>query len=166
MDANAGRWLRAGQVGRPHGLDGSFHVRRAVPRLLRAGATVLVCGRRTRIVRRAGDAHRPIVRLEAWTDRPAAETLNGQELLVDRADAPELDEDEWWADDLIGCLVYDGAREVGAVRQLIALPSCEVLEVGTNEGGELLVPLISDAVRAVDVERRRIEVDVRFLAVE
>ena len=36
-----------------------------------------------------------------------------------------------------------------------ALPSCEVLEVARRRRRpELLVPLVSDAVRAVDVERR------------
>ena len=43
--------------------------------------------------------------------------------------APELGPDEWWAEDLEGCAVHDGDREVGTVRRLLALPSCEVLEV-------------------------------------
>jgi ribosomal 30S subunit maturation factor RimM len=43
------------------------------------------------------------------------------------------------------------------------LPSCEVLEVDRVGGGELLVPLIADAVRDVDVEAKRIDVDLAFL---
>jgi 16S rRNA processing protein RimM len=164
MASDAGRWLRAGRVGRPHGLDGSFHVREPVPMLLVLGVEVVVEGRRTRVVRRAGDEQRPIVRLDGFEGRAAIEALVGGELLVARDDAPELEDDEWWADDLAGCQVYDGEREVGTVTRLVALPSCEVLEVArTGEGGELLVPLVSDAVRAVDVERRRIDVDLRFL---
>jgi 16S rRNA processing protein RimM len=50
------------------------------------------------------------------------------------------------------------------VRRLLALPSCEVLEVARAGGGNhLLVPLIRDAVREVDPARRRIEVDLGFL---
>jgi ribosomal 30S subunit maturation factor RimM len=47
---------------------------------------------------------------------------------------------------------------------VLALPSCEVLEI-ERPGGEpdLLVPLIQDAVRAVDVDRREIDVDLGFL---
>jgi ribosomal 30S subunit maturation factor RimM len=48
------------------------------------------------------------------------------------------------------------------VSRLLALPSCEVLEV-ERAGEPLLVPLVSDAVRAVDLERRTIEIDLRFL---
>jgi 16S rRNA processing protein RimM len=55
---------------------------------------------------------------------------------------------------------------VGVVRQLLELPSCEVLEVQRPEGGDLLVPLVSDAVREVDLERRAIDVDLHFLGEE
>lgn len=159
-------WLRAGVVGRAHGLDGSFHVAEPVAELLEHDGEVRVGATRRRIVRLAGHAARPIVRLEGCDDRHGAEALRGQELLVARAAAPELDEDEWWAADLEGCVVWDGEREVGVVARLLALPSCEVLEVLRRDDPglpPLLVPLVRDAVRAVDVEQRVIDVDLRFL---
>jgi 16S rRNA processing protein RimM len=56
---------------------------------------------------------------------------------------------------------------VGTVTRMLALPSCEVLEVERSEGGEpLLVPLVSDAVRTVDIEHGRIDIDLRFLGEE
>lgn len=164
MDQRAGGWLEAGRVGRPHGLDGSFHVRDAIPRLLVLGEEVLVGGNVARITRRAGDERRPILRLEGHETRSAAESLHGEQLLVLRSEAPELGSDEWWAEDLVGCTVRDAGREVGAVVRLLALPSCEVLEVARSDGsGELLVPLVSDAVRTVDVERKEIDVNLAFL---
>jgi 16S rRNA processing protein RimM len=157
-------WVRAGVVGRPHGLDGSFYVAQPAPGLLTLGSRVSVADRELRISRRAGTDARPIVRLEGHDDRDSATALRGAELLVPRGDAPELGPDEWWAEDLEGCRVHDGARPVGTVRQLLALPSCEVLEVTRADGGgDLLVPLVSDAVREVDLERREIDVDLRFL---
>ena len=160
-------WLHAGVVGRPHGLDGSFHVAEPVAALLERGTEVrLTDGRRT-IVRLAGHDERPIVRLEGCDDRDAAVALRGQELLVARSKAPDLEEDEWWATDLEGCAVRDGEREVGVVARLLALPSCEVLEVA--RGGDapaLLVPLVRDAVRDVDLDGRVIDVDLAFLGEE
>jgi 16S rRNA processing protein RimM len=161
------RWLRAGTVGRPHGLDGSFHVGEGVPELLTDGATVQVQGRERRIVRRAGFDARPIVRLDGCEQRADAEALRGAEILVARTQAPELDQDEWWARDLEGCAVRDGDVKVGIVTRLLGLPSCDVLEVARPEGGDpLLVPLVKDAVRSVDIEGRRIEIDLRFLGEE
>jgi len=134
------------------------------PMLLELGASVAVNDRPVQIVRRAGDDRRPIVRLEGLEDRAAAEELGGRELLVERVESPALEPDEWWPEELEGCVVRDGRTEVGTVRRLLALPSCEVLEVARTSGGaELLVPLVSDAVRAVDADRREIDVDLRFL---
>jgi 16S rRNA processing protein RimM len=127
-------------VGRPHGLDGSFHVTEPRPELLALGAPVRVGDSEAQIVRRAGTDARPIVRLEGCSGRESAE-------------------------DLQGCRVVDTARdrEIGSVLRLLALPSCEVLEVGRPGSADLLVPLVRDAVRAVDVDARVIDVDLDFL---
>ncbi len=158
------RPLVAGVVGRPHGLDGSFHVREARPGLLAAAGRVTVAGREAEIERRVGTEDRPILRLRGFAGREAAQGLRGERLLVSSREAPPLGEEEWYAEELEGCRVTDGDREVGEVRRLLGLPSCEVLEVARPGGGDdLLVPLIRDAVRSVDVGVRRIDVDLAFL---
>jgi 16S rRNA processing protein RimM len=143
-----------GRVGRPHGLDGSFHVTR--PGEFIAGGTVWVDGAPRTIERLAGTRDKPIVRLAGCTSREHAETLRGLALEVVRDET--LAEDEFWASDLAGCVVVDGDREVGVVARMIALPSCEALEVG-----DLLIPMVRDAIRSIDVDARRIDVDMRFV---
>lgn len=155
--------LHAGRIGRPHGLDGSFYVTQPRAVLLEAGRTVLVGEHEDEIVRRAGADARPILRLASCTTRTAAEALRGTDLRVPRDAAPELEEDEWWPEQLEGCRVVDGEQAVGVVRELRALPSCEVLHVAREGRPELLVPLIRDAVRSVDVDARLIDVDLEFL---
>jgi 16S rRNA processing protein RimM len=158
--------LSAGRIGRPHGLDGSFYVTRARPRLLAVGALVTVAGRTAEIARRAGTDERPIVRLEGIDDREAALSLRGSELLLASDAAPALGEGEWWEHELQGCDVRDGDRHLGTVTRVVELPSCEALEVRLAHGGQdLLVPMVRDAIRRVDVGERRIEVDAGFLGV-
>lgn len=154
--------VEAGRVGRAHGLDGSFYVTDPKPRLLRQGTSVTVAGRRLEITRRAGTDLKPIVRLAEVDDRVKAQALRGQALSIEREDAPALGEQEWWAGDLAGCLVVDGERQVGVVAGLLELPSCEALEVDVD-GETVLVPMVHDAIREVDVEARKIDVDMRFL---
>jgi 16S rRNA processing protein RimM len=160
------QWLHAGRVGRPHGLDGSFHVTRPNAQLLENAHTVMVDEQEFAITRRAGTPQRLILRLAEHESRAAAEALRGKDMLVARAEAPELGAEEWWAEDLVGCTVHDGERQVGTVRRLVELPSCEMLEVERTDGSELLVPLVSDAVREVDLEHGTIDVDLRFLGEE
>lgn len=155
--------LQAGRVGRAHGLDGSFYVTGAQPRLLALGMNVMAGGVSREIVRRAGIDKRPIVRLEGIEDRSAVEALRGSPLTVPRGEVPALPAGEWWAHELEGCEVYDGEQRVGAVAALLALPSCEVLRVSRGERGELLVPMVSHAIRRMDVPHRRIDIDLGFL---
>ena len=165
----------AGIIGRPHGLDGSFHVVAAVAGLLPVGAAVRVAQLDREVQRCDGTVAYPIVRISGCDDRDAAEAMRGEEVLVARGEVPPLGGDEWWATDLEGCSVHDGAREVGVVHALVGLPSCEALRVRTVDGfdgaatlhdGYLLVPLVRDAVRDVDLESQRIDVDLRFLGID
>jgi 16S rRNA processing protein RimM len=159
----AGDGLLAGRVGRPHGLDGSFYVTRPRPALLALGMTVTIAGRRTTIVRRAGTDARPIVRVDGCEKRAAAEALRDTDLVADAAAAPLLPDGEWWAEELAGCRVVDGDQPVGVVRAMLGLPSCECLEVARPGGPDLLVPMVRDAVRRVDVGAREIDVNLAFL---
>jgi 16S rRNA processing protein RimM len=157
--------LLAGRVGRPHGLDGSFYVTLPRPSLLHDGVEVTLepSGRRTLIVRRAGtDAH-PIVRVELASDRDAAEALRGSELRVRADAAPPLEPDEYWAEQLVGCRVHDAGTELGAVTALLTLPSCDCLQVERAGSSALLVPMVRDAIRSIDVQARVIEIDLEFL---
>jgi 16S rRNA processing protein RimM len=133
---------------------------------------VTVNGRTANVTRRAGTDEHPIVRLEGIGARGAVEALRGLELTVELAHAPELDEGEWWASELEGCKVVDGERHVGIVTRLVELPSCEALEVRLaasgavgrgNHVGELLVPMVRQAIRRIDVAERWIDVDMSFL---
>jgi 16S rRNA processing protein RimM len=146
--------VTAGVVGRPHGLDGSFYVTAPVADLLRPGNTLIVGDAERRIERRAGTDSRPIIRLSGASRREDAEALRGEELRAEET----LAEGEFWAADLAGCRVVDGAREVGVVARMVALPSCEALEVGDR-----LIPLVRDAIRSIDLEARVIDVDTGFL---
>lgn len=121
---------------------------------LSPGTAVTVAGTERRVAHRGGTAERPLLRLEGVGDREAAAALGGELLLVSETEAP-LAEGEWLASELVGCEV----EGVGVVARVVGGPSCDVLEL---EDGTL-VPLVSDAVRAVDVQGRRIEVDRRFL---
>lgn len=151
---DAERPLVAGRVGRAHGLDGSFYVEQPAHPLAE-GTEVVIGERRLPIVRRAGSDDRPLIRVEGVDDRDGAEALRGETVLVPDG-REDLGPDEWYDDDLIGCRV----EGLGEVRAVLHGPSCDVLEVGEDA---ILVPLVRDAVLNVDLDSRRIDVDLQFL---
>ena len=161
----AGALISVGRIGRAHGLDGSFYVTRPRERVLGGAVAVIVDGDEVAIVRHDGTPSRPILRLAGVASREAVDRLRGTDLWMRRADAPPLEEDEWYAEDLIGCRVVDGQVAVGVVAKLLPYPSCDLLEVQRPIAGAkaLWVPLISDAVRTVDLDAQTIDVDLAFL---
>ena len=140
--------VTAGRVGKPHGRDGSFYV--DGPQIeFATGVKVRIGDREYEIDRRAGIDDRPIIHF-AGVDDPSE--LRGELMLIEG----ELDADEYLVADLVGCEVPG----LGYVERVLDAPSCPLLEVGEDQ---LLIPLISDAVKKVDIERKIIEVDREFL---
>ncbi len=152
-------------MGRPHGREGAFAVVESTERLelLEPGRKVRVDGREVAVVWRGGTAERPLLKLEGAEGREAIEKLRDAPITVARSVLGPLALGEFLVDDLIGCEAVDGTRRIGLVRDVLLLPSADLLEVEREGQEALLVPLIADAVRSVDLESRRVEVDSGFV---
>jgi ribosomal 30S subunit maturation factor RimM len=142
-------------VGRPHGVDGAFVVEGASddPRRFEAGASLLVNGEPATIVlsRRVGGGRRAIK-----LDRPVE---RGGELVVPREELPRLEADSFYVADLVGLVVEEEGCERGIVRDVLAGAANDNLELDNG----LLVPLVEDAIAAIDLERGRIVLNAGFI---
>jgi 16S rRNA processing protein RimM len=144
-----------GRVGKPHGVDGAFVVERASedPDRFRVGAVLFVNGRRARVtVSRQVGGRRRAIKL----DRPVE---RGAELTVSRQDLSALPDGSYYVADLVGLDVLgaDGGH-VGVVRDVLPGPANDALELDTG----LLLPLVEDCIREVDLEARRVLLNPGF----
>lgn len=88
------------------------------------------------------------------------ERYKGKDLFVTRENAIPLEEDEYYIADIIGATVYtEDGKEFGTL--------ADVLETGANlvyvvqhEGKEVLLPVIPDCVKDVNVEEKKIVVNI------
>lgn len=161
-DPDLGR-LIVGTVGRPHGLDGSFHLAGHGGGVeLGAGLDVQVGERPARIASRKGTADRPILRLDIAASRDEADALRGHPVSVDRSTLPDPEEGEFFQVDLVGCSVWAGDRRLGEVANVLTYPANDVLEVAG--GAEpLQLPFVEDVVVDVDLGARRIAIREDFV---
>lgn len=153
--------VRIGRVGRPHGKAGAFTVVEPTERLylLDEGRHVLIGDREFVVEWRKGTDERPLVKL---ADADGHE-LHGEAITVPRSALGPLGEGEFLVDDLIGADAFDGPQRLGRVRDVLLLPAADLLEVEREGAKPLLVPLVGDAVRSIDIEGRHIDVDSSFL---
>jgi 16S rRNA processing protein RimM len=106
---------------------------------------------------------RPLVSFDGVDDANAAEVLVGAMLSIDRR-AVDLDEGEYFDDDLVGCsLVGADGVVLGEVTAVEHYPAQDVVIVALPRGSRerrAMVPLVRAFVKAVDVPARRITVDL------
>ncbi len=97
---------------------------------------------------------------EEITDMDQALALAGKELLMPEERLPALSEDEYYHYQLIGLAVETGdGRRIGVLKAILETGSNDVYVVA-DDGKELLVPALEDVIRRVDLENRKIIVDL------
>ncbi len=151
-----------GYVRRAHGINGAVVVRPLtddpVGRWL-PGAELASDGNPpiTYVVSQVGP-HKDgiLVRFEGVTDRDTAEALRGTSFTIAADDRRELDAEEFWPDDLVGCTVVDEAGEsLGTVESVEFGAAQDRLSVRTPNG-VVEVPFVDAIVPTVDLDARTI----------
>jgi 16S rRNA processing protein RimM len=146
--------VRIGRVGRPHGIDGAFFVEQPSEdtRWWKTGATFLAGGTPVEVVAHRTSSGRPVIKVEPSVERGAA-------LEVERDQLPPTAEDEYYAFELVGLdVVEENGRPLGTVRAVTPGVANDVLELD----GDVLLPMVEDCVREVDLDARRIVVAEGF----
>jgi 16S rRNA processing protein RimM len=147
--------VEIGRVGRPHGVDGAFVVEDASddPRRFEVGSTLLVGGEPATIaVSRRVARGRPAIKL----DRAVA---RGAVLAVRREDLPPTEEGSYYVADLVGLdVIEEGGGRIGGVVEVLPGVANDVLELDNG----LLLPLVEDCVREIQLVQRRIVVAPGF----
>ncbi len=108
--------------------------------------------------RRHGDG--VIAKFAGIDDRDAAAALAGCEITVAETQFADLPPGEYYWFQLIGLeVVNTGGRVLGLVKRLLETGANDVLVVEGDEGSHLIPYVRRDYIKAVDLEKMRIEVD-------
>ena len=104
---------------------------------------------------------RVILKFAGYDSIEAASALVGYEFAVPETERVELDEDEFYDWELIGCKVETiEGEELGLVSEVLRTGGVEVLVVENAEAkGEHLIPLAETICVEIDIENKLIRVD-------
>ena len=158
-------WIEAGAVTRPHGTRGEVVVdlkrdlldcivEKTEIRMTTAGG-----GENLRVVERARQ-HRGflVLKLAKIETRDDAEALRGSTVWLTREQVGELPEGRYFVDDIIGIDVFtEDGEHLGAVSEVLNMPANDVYVV-RGGGSEILLPVIDDVVKDVDLKNRKMVV--------
>jgi 16S rRNA processing protein RimM len=100
----------------------------------------------------------------------AAESLAGLDIIIAPEARVELDEDEEYISDLIGCTVFDRGTLIGRVTGVEFATSPDgarrladaapLLTLATEQGEEILIPYVNQFIVSLAVDQRRIDMQL------
>lgn len=103
-----------------------------------------------------------IVKFEGVDSRDEAETLRRALLQVPPDEVYPLPEGHYYVFEIVGLRVFDeDGRDIGVVKDVLFTGANDVYVVEAADGREILLPVVDEVVRHIDVSAGRI--DVRLL---
>ncbi|GAA3634432.1 ribosome maturation factor RimM [Lactobacillus hamsteri] len=103
-----------------------------------------------------------LVEFEEITDIDQAEKLKGKTLVISEANQQELPEGVYYYRDIMGCQVIDNDsnEEIGEITDIESPGANDIWLVKEKNGNEFWLPYIKDVVKKVDVENKKIYVEL------
>ena len=87
------------------------------------------------------------------------EKYRGKSLMIDREDAVDLDEDEYFIADMIGMKVCtEDGSEFGTLKDVMETGANDVYIIDSLEHGEVLIPAIRECILDIDMDEERMTI--------
>ena len=164
---NMEQFLRVGVISSTHGIRGEVKVYPTTDdpeRFLDLDEVILDTGREHKILEIEGVKffkNQVILKFKGYDNINDIEKYLKKDLLVDREHAVELGENENFIADLIDMeVVTDEGKVLGTLTDVIETGANDVYAVKTPEGKEILLPAIRDCILDVNVDEKRMTVNV------
>ena len=101
-----------------------------------------------------------LLKLKGIDDIDIAENLKTQSLIIPREDAKELEENEFFIADLIGCNVYENNEKIGELVDIFMAGASDVYVIKRAGKNDLLLPALESIIKNIDVKNKKIDVEV------
>ena len=167
------QFLRIGVLTRPHGVHGEAKVFPTTDYPERfEEVTEVIIKTKHGDIRTGIDGVRyfknlAIVKFTCFHNPEEIQGLAGADIMISREQGQPLQEGEYYIADLLGCRVIAdeesdtlAGQELGVVEDVLQTGANDVYVVRTPSGSELLLPVIPDCIRKVDIEAGVITVNL------
>lgn len=101
-----------------------------------------------------------LLSFEGYDSIESVEKMKGGMLKICEDQLMELDEGEYYFDEIIGCrvVIVDG-EEIGVIKEILTPGANDVWVVKGKDGKDLLIPYIDPIVKKVDVEEKTVIIE-------
>ncbi|ANF96494.1 ribosome maturation factor RimM [Paenibacillus bovis] len=102
-----------------------------------------------------------VIRFKGFGNINEVEQYKGWVLKVSKNDTVDLEEDEYYFHEIIGCeVVTDEGQSLGVITEILTPGANDVWVVKPAKGKDILIPYIHDVVLDINVEDKKITIHV------
>ena len=102
-----------------------------------------------------------LVKFEGIDSVEEAEKLKNLQIKIDSDEVGELEENEFYFHQIIGCQVFDeNDRNLGEIIDILTPGANDVWVIKGEEGKEILIPYIEDVVKQIDITNKKVNIEV------
>lgn len=163
-DKNEPAYALIGRLQKTHGVKGEIAMRviTQFPERIRTGKKVYL-----------GDDHQEIsivslrwkndlmlIRFEGIETPEVARQLTNKEVFSPIKKMPKLPEGEFYYHELIGLQVWEGDEFLGEIMEILETGANDVYLIQAEGQPELLIPAIPDVIKEIDLEAKRMSVEL------
>jgi 16S rRNA processing protein RimM len=157
-------FIAIGRVSKPHGVKGEIRIayfNPENPQFFSHYQTIYLQGDERSLLPYRLLTARPhkkfiLAQLEGIQSRAEAEELRGKVVLIDPAELPPLEADEYYWQDILGMqVVSETGEEVGTIKKIVPTGSNDVYVVQKG-AQEFLIPATEDVIMSIDIDARTI----------
>ncbi len=147
-----------GHIVGTHGLKGTLKVRPLTdfPQRFAPGASLFIEGKEFEIAHEAWHKAQLRLTLVGIATIDQAETFVGKSLTVPEDSPLEMDEDEYFTDELVGCQAYDQfGTLIGEIEDVFPTPAHDVIVID-----DAMIPAVHEFVISVDLEKNEVRLSL------
>lgn len=151
-----------GKIVAPHGVRGDIRILPETEhpeQFLSLKYLLLPDGKKLTLTRTRFHKNLILAETEEVNSMDEANLLRGQSVSIYRKDLPPMAAGHYYVSDLIGMPVYDeSGRRLGTFKDALKTGSADAYVISRERGEDILVAAISDNIKKIDLEERRMVV--------
>ena len=102
-----------------------------------------------------------LVKFEGIDSVEEAEKLKNLQIKIDSDEVGELEENEFYFHEIIGCQVFDeNDKNLGEIIDILTPGANDVWVIKGENGKEILIPYIEDVVKQIDITNKKVNIEV------
>lgn len=159
--------FNVGKIINTHGIRGEVKVLRIsdFEERFRIGEVIYLEKDRDEFIPLTIEGHRihkgyDLLRFEGYNNLNDVEPFKGFHLKISEEQLTELEEDEYYYHEIIGCEVYTIEKQfIGTIKEILSPGANDVWVVKREKGKDVLIPYIEQVVKSVDIEQKKVIIE-------